>query len=81
MASLNKNKESHGLGLSICKKIAEKLDGDIKVESKLNVGSTFSFSFTTYWESKKGKTEIKKMKIPDFKNVRKLKLAKILESD
>jgi two-component system, sensor histidine kinase and response regulator len=33
-----------GLGLSICKEVAKKMGGDIHVESKLNLGSTFLFS-------------------------------------
>jgi PAS domain S-box-containing protein len=33
-----------GLGLSICKKIAAFMDGDITVESKPDIGSTFIFS-------------------------------------
>ena len=31
--SRQKNKNGHGLGLSICKKIAEKLNGSIEVTS------------------------------------------------
>ena len=33
-----------GLGLSICQKITEFMDGGISVESKENEGSTFTFS-------------------------------------
>lgn len=36
------NKQGCGLGLSISKKLAEKLGGDISVESEKNVGSKFS---------------------------------------
>jgi signal transduction histidine kinase len=39
------NWKSHGLGLSICHKIAQALQGKIKVESRLGVGSTFIFTF------------------------------------
>lgn len=41
------NKNSHGLGLSICKKIAEKLNGTLEVTSFLGEGTTFTFSFVT----------------------------------
>ena len=40
-AHLNPN--GVGLGLSICRKICNKLEGDITVESKLNRGSVFTF--------------------------------------
>lgn len=40
-AHLNPN--GVGLGLSICKKICNNLEGDIWVDSKFNVGSSFSF--------------------------------------
>ena len=42
--SRERNKQSHGLGLSICKTIAEKLNGDLEVFSKPGEGSTFVFS-------------------------------------
>ena len=41
------NKGGHGLGLSICKMIAQKLHGNIEVLSEREEGSTFIFSFTT----------------------------------
>ena len=39
------NVSSHGLGLSICKKISNALGGDITVESQYGEGSEFTFSF------------------------------------
>ncbi len=37
--------EGTGLGLSITRKFIEKMGGEIKVESELNVGSAFSVIF------------------------------------
>ena len=39
------NPKGIGLGLFICKKIIQKLGGDITVESKINVGTRFKFFF------------------------------------
>ena len=39
-----KNYEGTGLGLSICKHLADLLKGSLSVESKTNIGSTFTFS-------------------------------------
>ena len=41
-AEMNKG---YGLGLSLCKIIVEKMGGHIDVESRVNEGSTFTFSF------------------------------------
>jgi len=44
-----------GLGLSICKKISNLLDGEVWAESKINIGSTFHF---TAWFQKSEKNEV-----------------------
>lgn len=35
--------KGYGLGLALCKIIVEKMDGTIRVDSKVNIGSTFTF--------------------------------------
>lgn len=42
--SHTKKYKGTGLGLSICKRIIEAMNGDIRVESKIQEGSVFSFS-------------------------------------
>ena len=42
--SLNKSKDSSGIGLSIVKKIVDLYGGDIWLESKPNIGTTFYFT-------------------------------------
>jgi signal transduction histidine kinase len=45
--SPNTNSYGHGIGLSICRRIMEKLRGTISVESRLGCGSTFTIWFNT----------------------------------
>lgn len=40
----NMNKKGIGLGLYICKMIANQFEGDIFLESELNIGSIFTFT-------------------------------------
>ena len=41
--NLNKKNNSHGIGLSIVKKLVEHLDGEIQIESEPGVGTKFEF--------------------------------------
>jgi PAS domain S-box-containing protein len=43
--SINQNKESTGIGLSIVKKIVDIYDGEVWLESEYNFGTTFYFTF------------------------------------
>jgi len=46
------NAGGHGLGLSICNKIAEGLNGNITIESQLGVGTTMTFFFPSSMETR-----------------------------
>ena len=46
--SLNKSKDSTGIGLSIVKKIIELHEGEIWLESEPNLGTTFYFTLKKY---------------------------------
>jgi signal transduction histidine kinase len=46
--SLEMNRNGHGLGLSICKKIVNVMGGTLDVKSNLGVGSTFTLRLKTY---------------------------------
>lgn len=43
--------EGHGLGLSIVRRIVEKLGGEVHVESQLNEGSEFSFTLPVVYKN------------------------------
>ena len=46
--SLNKSKESTGIGLSIVKKIVELYEGDVWLKSTVGKGTTFYFTIKKY---------------------------------
>ena len=49
---MNRHIQGTGLGLSIVKRIIEKMDGDIQVESELNVGTNFVITIPVAVEDK-----------------------------
>lgn len=54
---LSRNFEGVGLGLTIIRKFAEKLGGSVEIQSKQNVGTTFTISFPTNPETDGGTTQ------------------------
>jgi signal transduction histidine kinase len=57
------NKESHGLGLNICKKIALNLGGDLILNENYNQGAQFILSLTSTLVSPPKKAPNPKLKL------------------
>ena len=54
------NPNGNGLGLSICKKIAENIDGNLTFTSKVGLGSCFTLHLDLKWSSESSATTMKK---------------------
>ena len=52
------NGKGNGVGLSICKKICECLEGDISISSRKGFGSTITFTMNAYFTPKNTVEEV-----------------------
>ena len=67
-SSLDLNRNGHGLGLSICKKIMTTMGGTILVSSELGVGSNFTIRMATEIHDKDyPKKMVRKHLVDDFR--------------
>jgi PAS domain S-box-containing protein len=74
-SSTTKTFSGTGLGLAIVKKYLELMNGNISVSSKVDVGSTFTFTLPFTIVSEKEKTLIRKKKLKNIKMKLKILLA------
>ena len=75
---LSRNFEGIGLGLTIIKKFTEKLGGTVEIQSKQDVGTTFTISFPTYpgsVESNTALTSTEEYPVLSFNEKKKIVLA------
>lgn len=73
-----RNTEGTGLGLAIAKKVAELMDGELSLKSKIGEGSSFIFTFNAETFSEE---EISSLQPEDINNIENLGLSILLAED